>query len=189
MRPPGALRRLRADRHLHAFPNAALPCTVLGCWDQIGTGLLQHYLAKGEDDKMVKSVLRLILLVAATSGAAHAADKVVVTPVVKATTTVSGQPILLPKENPEVTVSIYEIAPGAALPQHRHLYPRYGYVLSGKLRVTNVETGKVTNLDAGGFIVEALDQWHFGDNPGTELLRLLVIDQAPAGVKNVELKN
>ena len=50
------------------------------------------------------------------------------------------------------------------------------------------ETGKITDLGPGGFIVEALDQWHSGQNPGTEPLKLLVIDQTPAGVKNVELK-
>lgn len=135
---------------------------------------------------MMKSILGLTLLIAASFGAAHAEDRVVVTPVAKLTTTISGQPIVLPTDNPQVTVSVYEIAPGASLPQHRHLYPRYGYVLSGKLRVTNADTGKVADFAAGGFIVESLDQWHSGANPGTEPLRLLVIDQAPAGVNNVE---
>jgi quercetin dioxygenase-like cupin family protein len=137
---------------------------------------------------MMKPIVGLTLLMAASFGAAHAQDKVVVTPVAKETTTVSGQPIILPQANPEVSVSVYEIAPGAALPQHRHHYPRYGYVLSGKLRVTNADTGKVYDFGPGGFIVESLDQWHSGSNPGSEPLKLLVIDQAPAGVKNVELR-
>ena len=138
---------------------------------------------------MAKSIFGLILVMAAISGAARADDKVVVTPVAKVTTTISGQPIVLPTNNPQVTVSIYEIAPGASLPQHKHLYPRYGYVLSGQLRVTNVDTGKVSDFSAGGFLVEALNQWHSGQNPGTEPLKLLVIDQAPAGINNVEPRN
>ena len=73
---------------------------------------------------MTKAIIGFTLFLAATFGAAHAEDKVVVTPVAKATTTVSGQPIVLPQDNPEVSVSIYEIPPGAALPQHRHHYPR-----------------------------------------------------------------
>jgi len=129
---------------------------------------------------MKKRIFALTLLLAAGFGAAHADDKVVVTPVTKATTTVSGQPIVLPEHNPEVSVSLYEIAPGAALPQHRHHYPRYGYVISGQLRVTNTETGKTYDFGPGGFIVEALDQWHYGENPGSTPLKLLVIDQAPA---------
>lgn len=135
---------------------------------------------------MMKTIPAIAGLVVASVVAAHAQDKVVVTPVAKANTTVSGQPIALPTVNPEVAVSVYEIPPGAALAQHRHPYPRYGYVLSGQLRVTNLDTGVVTDVAAGGFLVEALGQWHYGENPGTETLKLLVIDQAPTGVVNVE---
>lgn len=135
----------------------------------------------------MKTVMVFGLLALAISSA-HAQSQVVVTPVAKADVTVSGQPIALPTENPEVSVSVYEIPPGAKLSQHRHQYPRYGYVLSGKLRVTNMDTGSVTDLGVGGFIVEALGQWHYGENPGTEPLKLLVIDQAPKGVVNIEPK-
>ena len=138
---------------------------------------------------MLKLALGMATALVLAAGVAQARDLVVVTPVAKATTTVTGQPLVLPQGNPEVTVSVYEIAPGASLPQHKHLYPRYGYVLSGKLRVTNIDTGKSYDFETGGFIVEALDQWHFGENPGKEPLRLLVIDQAPQGVANVVKKN
>ncbi|SMC56686.1 Cupin domain protein [Rhizobium sp. RU36D] len=136
----------------------------------------------------MKSVVGMLGLFALSISSAQAQSQVVVTPVTKADVTVSGQPIALPTDNPEVTVSVYEIPPGAKLSQHRHQYPRYGYVLSGKLRVTNMDTGSVTDLGVGGFIVEALGQWHYGENPGTEALKLLVIDQAPKGVVNMEPK-
>jgi quercetin dioxygenase-like cupin family protein len=113
-------------------------------------------------------------------------DDVVVTPVARVTSTMSGQPILLPAENPELAVSIFEVAPGAALPQHRHLYPRYGYILSGHLRVRNAETGVTYDFHAGDFAVEAYGQWHSGENPGDVPLKLLVMDLVPAVIVNVE---
>jgi quercetin dioxygenase-like cupin family protein len=116
------------------------------------------------------------------------AQDVVVKPIAKFTTTVSGQPIQLPNHDAEVTASIYEIPAGVSLPQHRHSYPRYGYVLSGTLEVKNAETGKTSLFSAGDFVVESINQWHSGENPGTDTLRLLVIDQTPNGEKNVELR-
>ena len=51
----------------------------------------------------------------------------------------AGQPIVLPQKDAQIVASIYDIAPGAALPEHKHPYPRYGYVLAGTLRVINTE--------------------------------------------------
>ena len=76
---------------------------------------------------------------------------IVVTPVMKTTVTVTGQPIVLPQGNAEVRVSIYDIAPGAALPEHEHPYPRYAYVLAGTLQVTNSETGTSSVFKTGDF--------------------------------------
>ena len=56
--------------------------------------------------------------------------------------TSSGQPIVLPQQNAEVTASIYDVAPGVALPAHKRPYPMYAYVLSGNLRVTKTETSR-----------------------------------------------
>lgn len=126
-------------------------------------------------------------MIVMTAGTAYAGgNKVVVTPVTKTTTTITGQPILLPDGNPEVTVSIYEIPPGANLPQHRHPSARYGYMLSGHLRITNADTGEVSDFKEGDFIVESRGQWHSAVNPDDEPIKLLVIDQAPVGAKTVE---
>lgn len=121
-----------------------------------------------------------------TMTASGAENKVVVTPVTKTTTTMTGQPIALPDGNPEVTVSIYEIPPGAKLPQHRHPSIRYGYVLSGHLQVTNADAGTVSDFRRGDFIVESIGQWHSAVNAENEPIKLLVIDQAPVGAKTVE---
>ncbi|MGO7689937.1 cupin domain-containing protein [Rhizobium ruizarguesonis] len=111
-----------------------------------------------------------------------------VTSVIKSELTISGQQLKLPGGDVEVAVSVYDIPPGAALPEHRHASPRYGYVLSGKLRVSNSETGKTQDFEAGDFVIESVGQWHRGSNPSTEPLKLLVIDQSPNGEANVELR-
>lgn len=109
---------------------------------------------------------------------------VTVTPVLKTTRTVSGQPIELPK-TPELNVAIYKIEPGAELKVHEHPFPRYAYVISGDIEVTNLDTGKTRNFKEGDFIVEAVKQRHKGKNAGEKPTILLVMDQAPAGEKNV----
>ena len=113
--------------------------------------------------------------------------KVVVKPVISSTVTSSGQPIVLPQKDAQVIVSTYEIPAGAVLPKHKHPFPRYGYVQAGTIEVTNVDTGKTETFRTGDFIVEAVDQWHFGTNKGPEPVKLLVIDMVEKGQPNTVL--
>jgi quercetin dioxygenase-like cupin family protein len=132
------------------------------------------------------NVIRLAVIVLLAAPAQVAEDRAVVaTPVLTTTVTATGQPIVLPRENPEVRVVTLEIAPGAVLPEHKHPYPRYGYVLAGTLRVTNTDTGTSMVYGVGDFIIEAVDQWHRGASIGSEPVRLLVIDQVEGGRANV----
>lgn len=126
-----------------------------------------------------------LLLNALPALAEDAAPHVVVTPVAKSTVTATGQPIMLPQTNAEVEVSTYDIPVGAKLPVHKHPFPRYAYVLSGKLEVTYLDAGTSTVYEAGGFIVEAVGQWHKASNVGAEPVKLLVIDMVEAGQANV----
>lgn len=112
---------------------------------------------------------------------------VVVSPLASSSTTASGQPIALPQKNVQVLVSRYQIAPGAKLPVHKHPFPRYAYVQSGKLQVTNVANDHSTDYQAGDFIVEMIDQWHWAENIGTDPVQLLVIDQVEEGAPNTVL--
>lgn len=118
-----------------------------------------------------------------------AAKPVVVRPVMSATATSSGQPIMLPQKDAQVIVSTYEIAPGAVLPVHKHPFPRYAYVQAGNLRVTNNDTGKSEDFKPGDFIVEAVGQWHFGTNTGKDAVKLLVIDMVEKGKANTVLRD
>jgi quercetin dioxygenase-like cupin family protein len=131
-----------------------------------------------------------VLAVLVASSAAHAADapKISVQPVARTGTTITGEKIEVPS-NPDVVTSIATFPPGAELPIHKHPYPHYVYVLEGNLTVFNVDTGKSFVAKQGQFIVETNANWHYGKNEGTVPVKLLVIDQLPAGVKtNMEIK-
>jgi quercetin dioxygenase-like cupin family protein len=108
--------------------------------------------------------------------------------IIHSSTTIADQPIALPQGPVEVSASVFTIQPGASLPVHRHAFPRYGYVLSGNLSVNNLDTGKTQEFHSGDFIIESVSKWHSGANSGTEPLKLLVIDQAPAGAQTTEVK-
>ena len=119
----------------------------------------------------------------------RAADSGVVEKMVLSTSaTAIGEPLVLSLAAPQVDVSVYEIAPGTVLPEHRHMYPRYGYVLSGKLNVTYTATGRSDLYGPGDFVIEAVGQWHTGKAEGATGVKLLVIDQVERGQKNIEVR-
>ena len=116
---------------------------------------------------------------------AQAADAptVQVAPVARTNTTVTGQPIAVP-DHPDVIVSIATFPPGARVAEHQHLYPHYVYVLEGVLTVVNTDGNKTFAVKAGDFVAEMQNTWHYGINNGTVPVKLLVIDQVPAGTPN-----
>jgi quercetin dioxygenase-like cupin family protein len=138
---------------------------------------------------MKKIYLTAALLTLAAPLSAQATEGVKVEPMLNTGVTSADQPIVLPRGHVRVITSIYEIAPGATLPEHKHIYPRYGYLMSGQLRITTVETGKSTTYNPGDFIIESLGQWHKAESIGTDPIKLLVIDQIPKGQDNVVLRN
>ena len=138
--------------------------------------------------KFILLSLAAVLLVSPAHADGTTAPTVVVTPVLKTTMTNTGQPIALPQNNAEVSVEIYEIAPGATLPQHKHPYPRYAYVLAGTLRVTISDTGASFVYKPGDVIIEAIGEWHQGANIGNDQVKLVVIDQVEKGQSNVVLR-
>jgi quercetin dioxygenase-like cupin family protein len=129
------------------------------------------------------SILLLVALLLALATPARADGPVSVTTLVTTDKTVLGQPLVLPKKNPVLIVSIFEIAPGARLARHKHPFSRYAYVLEGGITV-EIDGGRRHSYRAGEVIVEAVDTWHFGMNEGSVPARLLVIDQVEAGQSN-----
>lgn len=135
-----------------------------------------------------RSLFSAIILGAVAAGPAPALEAVTVTPLANHSVTASGQPITLPQVDVRVIVSVFDIAPGAKLPVHKHPFARYALVEAGELEVTNVETGKSTLYIKGDFIVEMIDQWHRAQNVGDNPVRLVVIDQIAGEVENTLLR-
>lgn len=119
---------------------------------------------------------------------AVAAEKAVSTPIDKTTTTWTGQPIALPQGPVQVVSQIVEIPVGGSLAVHKHPYPRFAYVLSGRLKVTNDDAGKTLMFEPGAYVVEAVDQWHHAEVVGDAPVRLVVMDEVPPGASNVVMK-
>jgi quercetin dioxygenase-like cupin family protein len=139
--------------------------------------------------RMTRALLLVMLLIGGTEGNAQEVKEVkevTITPLLTTTQTASGQRIRVPL-HPQVVAAIYEIAPGVALPLHEHPYPRYAYVLAGKIEVA-VAGGKTYRYQEGDFFAEVINQWHSGRNIGTTPVRLLVLDQVEPGHSNTIIK-
>ena len=137
---------------------------------------------------MKRHLIPIAAILIATSTHAADAPKISVQPIARTGTTISGEKIVVPP-NPDVVTSIATFPPGAELPVHKHPYPHYVYVLDGVLTVFNTDTGKSFTVKKGDFIVETNADWHYGKNEGMVPVKLLVIDQLPAGTKsNMTLK-
>jgi quercetin dioxygenase-like cupin family protein len=137
---------------------------------------------------MKRHLIPIAAILIATSTHAADAPKISVQPIARTGTTITGEKIVVPP-NPDVVTSIATFPPGAELPVHKHPYPHYVYVLDGVLTVFNVDTGRSFTVKKGDFIVETNADWHYGKNEGMVPVKLLVIDQLPAGTKsNMTLK-
>lgn len=94
-----------------------------------------------------------------------------------------------PRGEPEITLLKIIIAPGTKLPVHEHPVINAGVLLKGRLRVVKRD-GKVLNLKAGDAIVEVVDSWHHGVNPGDEPAEIIVfyagVKGSPITVKEVK---
>ena len=124
----------------------------------------------------------------AFSGVRRTALPVRATRPLSAAVTAAGQSIVLCLNPARIAVSIYEIAAGATLREHKHPFVRFAYVLTGTLRVTNTQTGHSNLYKAGDFIIEAIGQWLQAVNIDDRPLKLLVIDQQAGQKSNVVMR-
>ncbi|MCR5872836.1 cupin domain-containing protein [Phenylobacterium sp. J426] len=126
--------------------------------------------------------MRTALLISIlTLAAGPAMAQAVTRPLASLDATLTGQPITAPSGPLRVTVSETTIPAGGRLAAHKHPYPRVVQVLSGRLRVTNLDTGTVSEPKPGDWLVDAVEQWHEAVVLGDEPVRLMTIDQAPPG--------
>jgi quercetin dioxygenase-like cupin family protein len=108
-------------------------------------------------------------------------EQVQVTPLLRATTTSAGQPIVYPNTaDPEVTAVLVEIPADAETSWRKHPFPCYGYILSGESFV-DVQGGATNQFKAGQALVESADRLHDGRNPGPEPARLVLFVMGEKG--------
>jgi quercetin dioxygenase-like cupin family protein len=102
--------------------------------------------------------------------------------------TITGQPLILPQGPVAVAMRVSEFPAGFHGPVHKQPYPRYAYVLSGRLRVTYDDQKVVREFGPGELMVEGVDQWHSVEAVGPEAVKVMVIDQTPPGAQNVVIR-
>ena len=81
---------------------------------------------------------------------------------------------------PEITIIRYRFAPGASIPMHMHPVINAGVLLKGELNIFT-KTGEKITLKAGEPLVELFKEWHYGSNPGTEPVDLIVVYAGTVG--------
>lgn len=100
-------------------------------------------------------------------------------------TTAAGQPIILPAGPAELVVAVTALPPGAVVPMHRHLHPRYVTVEEGSLRMTFADGRPGRDFGPGDVIVEPIDVWHEGRVTSAGPARLRGFDLVPPGQTNM----
>lgn len=86
-----------------------------------------------------------------------------------------------PRALPEISILRIRIAPGAALPMHKHPVINAGVLLTGQLTVVT-EDGATLHLKAGEAIIELVDKWHYGRNDGDEWAEIIVFYAGVGGL-------
>lgn len=122
--------------------------------------------------------------VAAASPSASPSPVAPIPLLVQQSTTVLGQPIVYPTQQPaQVTSTIITLLPGQQTGWHRHDAPMYAYILSGAVTVT-YDGGVTRTYRKGQAIMEAIGTRHNGMNKGEDPVRILVVNIGAAGVAN-----
>ena len=135
--------------------------------------------------KMVRATYFLGVLLTASAATGQQTPAPQTTILNRSSSTITGQPLALPGPAVEVVISRTEIPAGGALPMHKHPWPRYAIVESGRLRVRYEEAGLVREFGPGEAVIEAIDQWHEAGVVGPEPVRIIVIDHVPPGQTNL----
>ena len=131
---------------------------------------------------MKKLLIGFIILGFVTITTAQQAPKV--SPVVKATSTASGQKLQYPQtDKPEIESVLIEIAPGGESGRHMHPVPTYVYVVEGTLTV-EMDDGSPREYAAGSGFLESVNTWHNGKNIGQAPVKVLVVFVSEEGKKN-----
>lgn len=109
----------------------------------------------------------------ATTKGTLANSDVMVLPVLKATESWDGAPIVFPESEAEVRVLFITIEPGGETGWHLHKVPSFAMLLEGELEV-QLKDGRVKKVNAGEGLAEVVNTWHNGTNVGDKPAKLVV---------------
>ena len=105
-------------------------------------------------------------------------------PLLSTGTTVVGEEIRYPSGTAHVNASIVTLAPGARTVVHKHGVPMFAYILEGEITVDYGAKGKRTYRQ-GDALMEAMNVAHFGENTGTQPMRLIAVYMGANNAKDV----
>jgi|GEM_PF-2934878 len=91
-----------------------------------------------------------------------------------------------PGEGVRVGMRQQTLPVGGELPEDRQAGERYLYVVSGRLKVSDLVTGEEQLVGAGQMAAETPGDWHIAAVVGTEPVTLYVIDRTPVGAGAAE---
>lgn len=107
------------------------------------------------------------------------------TPVLKESTTITGQPLhYLNTQSPEVTSVLVTIQPGGESGRHKHPVAPQIYVIEGEVTI-EFDDGKQQKFAAGKAFMEAQDTWHNARNLGDKPIKMLVVFFGEKDKKNM----
>ncbi|WP_417667227.1 cupin domain-containing protein [Roseibium sp.] len=112
----------------------------------------------------------------AAAGAASGSDEpyAKVVEVFSGDTTIAGEKVVFPTENPGVKSLIVTMEPGEKTAWHQHGTPLYAYILEGELTVTYEGIGDKLYTEGMG-LLEAMHVTHRGHNTGNKPVRILAV--------------
>ncbi len=105
-------------------------------------------------------------------------------PLLSTGTTVVGETIRYPSGAAHVNASIVTLAPGTRTILHKHGVPMFAYILEGEITVDYGDKGRRT-YRKGDALMEAMDVAHFGENTGTQPMRLIAVYMGANDAKDV----
>lgn len=104
-----------------------------------------------------------------------------VTPLVKATSSWNGAPVVYPRGQAEITGMLIEIAAGAQTGWHGHPVPSFAVMLEGTLEV-ELRDGRKKRVGPGEALIEVVDTLHNGRNVGAQPVKLVVFYAGATGM-------
>jgi len=89
-------------------------------------------------------------------------------------TTIAGEKLTFPQQNPSVRAIEITMEPGEVTSWHQHHAPLFAYILEGEITVTYEEIGKKVYRKGDG-LLEAMNVTHRGENTGEGPVRILAV--------------